>query len=214
MYIHTYTNARRATQRRGAGEKEISSHKGKNEAIIQWYWTAGWPENRSHHTSSRLLLLLLPLLLLFFSFYISPLRPFTHTASLCFFPLVLPCPPSPCLLCTLLFKGCQMMTRKMSLLYNKSETHSFNTDDIFPPDFAMPLSHTTPPPPPIPSLCFSSVSLLSSHFYCETGVEGPSSWNFYEYWSAGSAGLWKEERGLEEEWWRNGGLDESGRRCS
>lgn len=48
-------------------------------------------------------------------------------------------------------------------------------------------------------------------FYCETGVDGLSSWNFYEYWSAGSSALWPA---LEEEWCTEEWKGKSGRRCS
>lgn len=62
------------------------------------------------------------------------------------------------------------------------KTHTFNPH-IFPILFAN--------SPPLFFL-FCLPPLLT--FYCETGVDGLSSWNFYEYWSVGSSGLWEEER--------------------
>lgn len=64
------------------------------------------------------------------------------------------------------------------------------------------------PPPPL--LLFSGLPPLLT-FYCETGVDGLSSWNFYEYWSAGSSALWP---GLEEEWCTGEWKGKSSRRCS
>lgn len=96
------------------------------------------------------------------------------------------------------------MSGKMSPLYNKCTKEIQNTQfqrEQFPPFFFWPL-----PPPPSSSL----PPLLT--FYCETGVDGLSSWNFYEYWSAGSSALWPAME--EEEWCTGEWKGKSGKRCS
>jgi len=47
---------------------------------------------------------------------------------------------------------------------------------------------------PHPPLLFFRLLPLCT-FYCETGVDSLSSWNFNEYWSDGNSGLWGEEQG-------------------
>lgn len=137
-YIDTYTNTRKVTVRRRAREKEISSHKEKNEAIIQWYWTAGWPENQYHHTSSSPP----PFLLLFLLLHQSPLS--FHPPNFTRFPpLLLFTPLFFLFLHILLFQHHPKITRKTSPFYNKC---TWEILDIHHPHV------------------FSSVSLLCSHF--------------------------------------------------
>ena len=97
-------------------------------------------------------------------------------------PLDLPYPTSPAIFVLFSFKQCQNITRKTNLT---TPRHKSLAQSRF---FPMIL--------PFPHLLFSCLPPLFMFLYRETGVEGLSSWNFYEYWSAtGSSGLWEEEQG-------------------
>lgn len=118
------------------------------------------------------------LLLLFFSFYISPLRPFNPPSS---FSAHVFLSSLHCFDLTLTNDH----KKHLTLLNVHKNVEQLQHKQYF----SLPIRcHFHFP------IFFLSVSLCS-RFYCETGVEDLYSWNFYEYWSVGSCGLWEKERG-------------------
>lgn len=194
-YIDTYTNTRKVTERRRAREKEISSHKEKNEAIIQWYWTAGWPENQYHHTSSSPP----PFLLLFLLLHQSPLS--FHPPNFTRFPpLLLFTPLFFLFLHILLFQHHPKITRKTSPFYNKCTWEILDIQ----------LAALFPTTPTSSLLSPSSVHIL---LWNRSGWPVLMKLQWVLIWWQ----LWtlEEELGWRMEGrWKNGWTDKSGRRCS